>query len=714
MKPASISRRLLPRLAIATVIAAALILFFLAGGPQLLNWQVLSQYRAAWQVWLDANPVLAALTFFVIYTATTALSIPGATALTLVGGSLFGLVAGTVLVSFASVAGATLAMLAARYLFRGMVEARFASLMGKLNEGIQRDGARYLFGLRLVPVVPFFAVNAAMGLTQMPACTFAWVSQIGMLPATVLYVNAGSQLASLQSARDLLSWPLILAFAALALLPFAVKWVQNWWEMRARLRRWPRPPTADYNLVVIGAGSAGLVTAYIAAAAKARVALIEQGDMGGDCLNTGCVPSKALIRSAKLIKEASLAEHYGLTGSLEPDFPALMARIRRVIARVAPHDSEERYRGLGVEVIRGTARVTGPWTVTVGSHTLTTRRIVIATGAEPALPPIPGLDNVAPLTSDTLWSLEQQPSTLLVVGGGAIGCELAQSFARLGSRVILIEAAPRLLVREDEEVGRTMHQILAEDGVELHLGVGIVRFATGEGGRVVHLDDGRILAFDQVLVATGRRPRVSGFGLEELGLLHEGRLVVDKGLRTRLPSIFAAGDVIGQLQFTHAAGHYAWFAAVNALFGNVKAWKVDVSVFPIVIYTDPEIARVGLTEDEAHRAGIACEITRFDLAELDRAIADEANTGFIKVLTTPGKDRILGATIVGARAGDMLAEFTFAMKNHLALGAILRTIHPYPGWMEANKAVAGEWRRSHAPAWALSLSERWLRWQRGA
>lgn len=714
MKPASTSRRLLPRLAVGAIIAAAFVLFFLAGGPRLLDWQVLSQYRAAWQVWLDAHPMLAAFSFFVVYTVTAALSIPGAAALTLAGGSLFGLVAGTVLVSFASVAGATLAMLAARYLFRDLVEARFGALMGKLNEGIRRDGARYLFGLRLVPVIPFFAINAAMGLTQMPARTFAWVSQIGMLPATILYVNAGSQLASLQSMRDLFSGPLILAFAALALLPFVVKRALAWWEVRSRLRPWPRPASADYNLVVVGAGSAGLVTAYVAAAAKARVALIEHAEMGGDCLNTGCVPSKALIRSAKLMKEARDAGHYGLKGSLELDFPALMARIRRVIGRIAPHDSDERYRGLGVEVIRGTARVTGPWTVTVGERTLTTRRIIIATGAEPALPPVPGLDDVAPLTSETLWWLEKQPSTLLVVGGGAIGCELAQSFARLGSRVVLIEAAPRLVAREDEEVSRMMHQMLADDGVELHVGVGIDRFEVRDGGSFAHLSDGRVLSFDRVLVATGRRPRVSGFGLEELGLLHEGRLVVNEGLRTRLPSIFAAGDVIGQLQFTHAAGHYAWFAAINALFGGLKAWKVDVSVFPSVTYTDPEIARVGLTEDEARRAGIAYEVSRFDLAELDRAITDEANAGFIKVLTVPGKDRILGATLVGARAGDMLAEFTFAMKNRLGLGAILRTIHPYPGWMEANKAVAGEWRRAHAPAWVLSFSERWLRWQRGA
>lgn len=713
MKRVRTSRRLGPRLAIAVAIAASLIVFVAMGGPRLLDWHALAQYRSAWQGWLGVHPFLGALSFFLVYVAVTSLSIPGGTALTLVAGSLFGLLGGTVIVSFASVVGATLAMLTARYLLRRVVEARFAPLMEKLNEGIRRDGGRYLFGLRLVPVVPFFAINVAMGLTQMPARTFAWVSQIGMLPATIIYVNAGSELGSLQSAGDLLSGRLLMAFAALALLPFAVKAAQGWWDQRALLRPWPRPRTADYNLVVIGGGSAGLVTAYIAAAAKARVALIEHGELGGDCLNTGCVPSKALIRSAKLMKEARYAEQFGLKGALEADFPALMARVRRVIARVAPHDSAARYQGLGVEVIRGSARLTSPWTVAVGDRTLTTRRIVVASGAEPALPPIPGLERMEPLTSETVWSLATLPRTLLVVGGGAIGCELAQSFARLGSRTVLLEAAPRLLAREDEEVGKAMHSILAADGVELQVGVDIDRFERVDGQCTVFLGDGSAIPFDRVLVAAGRRPRVTGFGLEELGLLENGRLVVDRRLRTRLPSILAAGDVIGELQFTHAAGHYAWFASINALFGNVKSWTVDVSVFPIVIYTDPEIARVGLTEEEAHRKGVAFEVTTYDLGELDRAITDEANQGLVKILTAPGKDRILGATLIGARAGDMLAEFTLAMKNGLGLNAILRTIHPYPGWMEANKAVAGEWRRAHTPAWALSLSERWLKWQRG-
>jgi pyruvate/2-oxoglutarate dehydrogenase complex dihydrolipoamide dehydrogenase (E3) component len=476
--------------------------------------------------------------------------------------------------------------------------------------------------------------------------------------------------------------------------------------------RWTRPRSFEYNLVVIGAGSAGLVSAHIAAAAKARVAIVESDRLGGDCLNTGCIPSKALIHSAKVLKNAAEAQCLGLRGQLTADFPEIMARVQRVITRVAPHDSAERYRGLGVDVLMGTARIVDPWTVDVGDRRLVSRNIVVATGAEPMMPAIPGLEQVDPLTSKTVWSLTEQPGTFLIVGGGAIGCELAQSFARLGSRTIVLETAPRVVMREDTEVSDAVRHALAADGVEIKTGIAIERFEKEKGRCLVRLGDGSSISFDKVLMATGRRPRTRGFGLEELGLLENERLVVDRQLRTRLPNIFAAGDVLGELQFTHAASQYAWFAAVNALFGGLKRWNADFSVFPSVTYTDPEVARVGLTEQDAQKQNIAYEVVRFDLAELDRAITDGANIGFIKVLTIPGRDRILGAVIVGTRAGDMLAEFTLAMKHNLGLRAVLKTIHPYPGWAEANKAVAGEWQKSHTPAWALAMSKRWLQWLR--
>ena len=479
------------------------------------------------------------------------------------------------------------------------------------------------------------------------------------------------------------------------------------------LSAWKKPQHYDYNLIVIGAGSAGLVAAYVAAAAKARVALIVQGVMGGDCLNTGCVPSKALIRSAKLAHEGAVAASFGLKGRLEPDFAAVMARVRGVIAKVAPHDSAERYRGLGVEVIAGRARVIDPWTVEVGDKRLTARRLVVATGAEPFLPPIPGLADVAPLTSETLWRLETPPRRLLVIGGGAIGCELAQAFARLGVAVTLVESAVRVLFREDEEVAQAMRAALVADGIDLVENVAVTGFAGDAVEGRATLEDGRAIDFDRVLVAVGRRPRVKGFGLEELGLIENGRLVVDDRLRTRLPTIYAAGDVIGQLQFTHAAGSYGASAALNGLLSPLRLGKTKLAPFPAVTYTDPEMARVGLNESEARAQGIAYEVTRYELKELDRAIADGAEEGFIKVLTAPGRDRILGATIVGARAGDMLSEFTLAMRHGLGLKAIFATIHPYPGWSDAARATAGEWRRARAPAWALRLSQRLFAWARG-
>ena len=663
--------------------------------------------------WAGEHLAVSALAYAALYVAFAALSLPGAWTMSVAGGALFGPWIGVPLVSFSSTLGATVAMLLARTVFRDAVEARFPDFVARVNRGVARDGARYLFAARLTPLVPFFAVNLGVGLTRMRVSTFVLVTLVGALPIVILYVVAGQQFASIAAPQDILSARIVVALIALAAAPFAAKGLGAWRESRAALAAWPRPRRFDYNLIVVGAGSAGLVAAMIAAAARARVLLIEQGAMGGDCLNTGCVPSKALIRSAKLAHEGRRPEALGLTGRLDPDFAAVMARVRAVVAKVAPHDSAERYRGLGAEVISARARLLDPWTVEVDGRRVTSRRIVVATGAEPILPPIPGLSDVAPLTSETLWALSERPARLLVVGGGAIGCELAQSFARLGSATTLIEGAPRLIAREDEEVREAMRALLAADGVAVIEGVAVAAFARGESECVAHLADGGRIAFDRVVVAVGRRPRTRGFGLEELGLLDGGRLVVDERLRTRLPTIYAAGDVLGQLQFTHAAGQYGVLAASHALLGPLKPGKARLSAFPMAIYTDPEIARVGLNETEARERGVRYETTRYDLSELDRAIADGADRGFVKVLTRPGKDRILGVTIVGARAGEMLGEFTLAMRHGLGLGAILNTIHPYPGWNDAARAVAGQWRRAHAPQWALRLSGRVFAWLRG-
>ena len=700
------SGRWLVALVLIAVVAAILVVV----GP---NARSAADALLASRDWAGSHLLLAALLFSVVYVGFAALSLPGAWTLSVAGGALFGPWLGVPLVSLSSTTGAVVAMLTARYLIRGSVERRFPEFVSRVNRGVASDGFRYLLAARLTPVIPFFAINLAIGLTRMSARTFAFATLIGAWPMVTIFVLSGEQFTTIARPSDILSPRILLALFALAAGPFAFKAIGGWRETRMRLTAWPKPRRFDYNLVVIGAGSAGLVTAYVAAAARAKVALIEQGAMGGDCLNTGCVPSKALIRSAKLAAEAHKAAEFGLAGELKPDFAAIMQRVHSVVSKVAPHDSAERYRDLGAEVISGRARVVDPWTVEVAGRRLTGRRIVIATGAEPAMPPIPGLSDVEPLTSETLWGLTELPAKLLVVGGGAIGCELAQAFGRLGSETTLIEGAERILLREDSEVSEAARALLGADGVTVIEGAAVAAFERRDGGNIARIADGRTVAFDRVVIAVGRRPRTRGFGLEELGLLENGRLVVDGRLRTRIPTIFAAGDVIGQLQFTHAAGQYGVTAAMNALLAPLKVSNSAMSAFPMVTYTDPEIARVGINEQDARERGLEYETTRYELAELDRAIADGAETGFIKVLTAPGEDRILGVTIVGARAGDMLAEFTLAMRHGLGLKAILNTIHPYPGWSDAARATAGEWRRARTPVWALIWSQRLFDWLRG-
>jgi len=707
------------RLLLLGLLVGVLGLFFALDLGRFLTLEFLREQQAALEAFRLANPGRTVGLYMGIYIAVTGLSLPGAAILSLVGGALFGVLWGTLIVSLASTAGATLAFLVGRFLFRAAVERRFAGAMAVLNEGIRRDGVRYLFMIRLVPVFPFFVVNLAMSLTAIRVVPFFLVSQVGMLPGTAIYVNAGTQLAGIESLSGILSPGVLGAFALLGLFPLVATWLVRGVRRRQILRGWPRPRRFDRNLIVIGAGAAGLVTAYIAAAVKARVTLIEKSAMGGDCLNTGCVPSKALIRTAHFMHDVKRHERLGVQhAEASVDWGEVMARVHRVVETIAPHDSPERYEGLGVEVIQGNARVTSPWSVVVNGQELTARHIVIASGAEPAIPPISGLETVEYWTSETLWGLKENPGRLLVLGGGPIGCELAQAFARLGTTVTLVERAPRILMGEDEDAAAAIEAALAEDGVHLVQGREVVAFRNqggGTGGEAV-LDDGVILPFDRLLLAVGRKARVEGFGLEEVGvtLTPEGRIETDAYLETRVPTIYAAGDCVGPHLYTHAASHQAWHAAVNSLFWNpFKRFKVDNRFLPHAIYTDPEVARVGLSEAEAKARGVSFEVTRFDLKGSDRALADEVAQGFIKVLTVPGKDRILGATVVGARGGDLISQFTLAMKHGIGLNKILGTIHPYPTLAEANKSVAGVWKRAHAPAGALRWVERYHQWRRG-
>jgi len=710
-------RKLLLLLALGLLVGA----FFVFDLGRFFSLDYFKSQQAAIEAWRAAHPVLTAGLFFAIYVAVTGLSLPGAALLTLVAGAIFGLLWGTVIVSFASTLGATVAFLAARFVLRDWVQGKFREKLKAINAGMEKEGGFYLFTLRLIPIFPFFIINLVMGLTSIRTWTFYWVSQVGMLAGTLVYVNAGTQIAGIASLQGILSPELLASFALLGVFPWIAKKIVSVAKARRVYAKWPKPKRFDRNLVVIGAGSAGLVTAYIAAAVKAKVTLIEKHRMGGDCLNTGCVPSKALIRSARLLSHMQRSREFGIREArAEFEFAEVMERVQRVIREVAPHDSVERYTGLGVEVIEGAARITSPWTVDVstveGTRTLTTRAIVIAAGARPFVPPIPGMEEVGYLTSDTVWNLRAMPRRLVVLGGGPIGSELTQTFARLGAQVTQVEMAPRILIREDPEVSELVTQRFRAEGIAVLVNHKAKRFTVENGEKVLiaeHDGSDVRIPFDVVLVAVGRVANTAGYGLEELGIPTTPTRTVETNeyLQTLYPNIYAAGDVAGPFQFTHTAAHQAWYASVNALFAPFKMFKADYSVIPWSTFVDPEVARVGLNEQEARDRGIPHEVTVYGLDDLDRAIADGEAHGFVKVLTVPGKDRILGATIVGEHAGDLLAEYVLAMRHGIGLNKILGTIHIYPTLAEANKYAAGVWKKAHAPEKLLAWVERFHAWR---
>ena len=710
--------RILVLLLIAGLIAA----FFAFDLGRFFSLEYFKSQQQTISGWYRAHPGQTMAGFFLIYVAVTGLSLPGATVMTLVAGALFGLVMGTLIVSFASTIGASLAFLSARFLLRDWVQQRFGDRLRAINDGIEKDGAFYLFTLRLVPAFPFFVINLLMGLTRLPTRTFFGVSQVGMLAGTLVYVNAGTELAKIDSLRGILSPGLLISFTVLGLFPLIARRMLDGIKARKVYARWKKPAHFDRNLVVIGAGSAGLVTAYIAAAVKAKVTLVEKHRMGGDCLNTGCVPSKALIRSAKLLSHIRRAQEFGLQdATARYDFADVMARVQRVVRTVEPHDSVERYSALGVECIEGTAKITSPWSVEIataqGTQTLSTRAIVIAAGARPFVPPIPGIEEVGYLTSDTVWNLRKLPRRLVVLGGGPIGCELTQAFARFGARVTQVEMAPRIMLREDPEVSDLVAQRFRAEGIELLTGHRAKQFVIENGEKILiaECEGGDVrIPFDALLCAVGRVANTTGYGLEELGIPTTKTRTVDTNefLETLYPNIYACGDVAGPYQFTHTASHQAWYAAVNALFGDVKRFRADYSVIPWATFTEPEVARVGLNEQEAKEKGISHEVTVYGIDDLDRAIADEEAHGFVKVLTAPGKDRILGVTIVGEHAGDLIAEYVLAMKHGLGLNKLLGTIHIYPTLAEANKYAAGVWKRAHAPQKLLEWVGRYHAWMR--
>jgi pyruvate/2-oxoglutarate dehydrogenase complex dihydrolipoamide dehydrogenase (E3) component/uncharacterized membrane protein YdjX (TVP38/TMEM64 family) len=708
----------LKQIVIVFVIVGFLGAFFYFDLSQYLSLEYIKEQQASFSEFYKENTLLAMGAFLAIYIVSTALSLPGAALLTLLGGALFGLLVGTILVSFASSIGATLAFLVSRLLLRDWVQGKFGSYLKSFNEGVKRDGGFYLFTLRLIPAVPFFVINLVMGLTPMKAITFYGVSQLGMLAGTVVFVNAGTQLAQLDSLSGILSPEIIFSFVLLGIFPFLARKLVGFYKGRRVMSRFKKPKSFDYNMVVIGGGSAGLVTSYIGAATKGKVALIEKHKMGGDCLNTGCVPSKALIRSAKFMADVKKCQKLGFKSAhVDFDFADVMERVQRVIRTVEPHDSIERYTSLGVECHTGEAKIISPYEVTVNGKTLTTRNIVVGTGARPSIPPIDGIENVDYLTSDTIWNIREQPKKLLVLGGGPIGSELTQAFARLGSEVTQVQRNKRLVPKEDPEISQMVLESFQNDGINVLVGHTPKRFFKRDGKDFLECENNGNsveVEFDTLLVALGRKANTTGFGLEELGveLTPQKTIKVDEYMTTNIPNIYACGDVAGPYQFTHTAAHQAWYCAVNSMLKPFFGFKVDYSTVPWSTFTDPEVARSGLNEIEAKAQGIPYDVTTYGIDDLDRAIADEAAHGIVKVLTVPGKDKIIGVTIAGLHAGDIIAEYVAAMKNGFGMNKILGTIHIYPTLAEANKYAAGNWKKNNVTEKTLAWGERINRWRR--
>jgi pyruvate/2-oxoglutarate dehydrogenase complex dihydrolipoamide dehydrogenase (E3) component/uncharacterized membrane protein YdjX (TVP38/TMEM64 family) len=694
--------------------------FFVFDLGQYLTLESLKSNQLQLADFIQQNWLQAFIGYFLLYVVVTALSLPGAAILTLGAGALFGLGWGLLLASFASTIGATFAFLVSRFLLRDWVKTTFSNKIKAIDEGITKDGAFYLLSLRMVPLFPFFVINLVMGITSIKTLTYYWVSQVGMLMGTVVFVNAGTQLVEINTLSDIVSADLLLSFALLGLFPLIAKFILNRLKQRRVYKGWKKPKTFDRNMVVIGAGSAGLVTAYIAAAVKASVTLVEKHKMGGDCLNTGCVPSKSLLHASKLAHIHKVSANAGVNYQApEVDFKAVMSQVHSVIKTIEPHDSIERYESLGVKVVTGSATIVSPWQVDIqtadGVQSLTTKNIVIATGASAFVPPIPGLKDIDYLTADNLWDLTEQPKRLVVLGGGPIGSELSQAFGRLGTHVTQVEMLPQLLAKEDPDAAQYLYDQLIKDGVDVRLNTTATAIEKTDEGKFIVLEkDGKQekLQFDEILIAVGRIANLKGFGLEKLGIETNRVVVTNEMLQTKYPNILAAGDVAGPYQFTHTAAHQAWYAAVNALFRPFKTFKVDYRVIPWATFTDPEIATVGLNEQAAKEQNIAYEVTRYDLGGLDRALADDHARGFVKVLTPPGKDKILGATIVGAHAGELIAEFVLAMKYNLGMNKILGTIHIYPTMAEASKYAAGNWKKAHAPEKLLAFVERFHTWRR--
>ena len=685
---------------------------------QLFTLSQLKQQQHTLQQLVAQNMFAASIIYFLCYVGMAGLAIPGALIMTLAGGALFGLLTGVLLVSFASSLGALIAFWAARFFLHDYIQSKYKDRLTVINDKIKQQGHWYLLFIRLVPAFPFFLVNVLMGLTPIRAGSYYLVSQIGMLPATIIYVNAGTELAKISSPQDILSWPLLISLTLLGLLPFITQGLVKLLTLKRLYAKWRKPKQFDYHTIVIGAGAAGLVSAYTSATLQAKVALIEQSEMGGDCLNTGCVPSKSILRTAKFVADLSRHQEFGIDEAhYKLQFSNIMRRVHNTVATIAPKDSIQRYSTLGVDCFSAEASLISPWQVELNQpakHTLTAKNIIVASGAQPAIPTITGLDEVDYYTSDSIWNLTTLPQELLIIGAGPIACELGLAFARLGTKVTLVNRGERILANEDHHAAQLLHDKLTQAGLRILNNFFSDEFSHQHDMKCLvgkHEGQSIRLNFTHLLLAVGRTANTAALAALDIDINQRGQIVTNQFMQTNYPNIYACGDVTSPLQYTHSASHQAWYAAFNALFRPLKQFKCALANIPRAIYTDPEIASLGITEQQAIEQGIKYQVTTLAMDDIDRAITDSATDGFVKVITADNSDKILGVCIVGEHASELIAEFVLAKTHNLGLNKILQTVHLYPTRSEINRLAAGKWRRSRFSAKSQQILHKIQLWR---
>ncbi len=706
--------------------------------------------------WIDGLGIWGPAAVAAAYAVLTVAMIPGS-ALTIGSGLIFGFWKGFAVVTVGANLGALGAFLLARTLFRERAEAlaRGQKTFRAVDSAIAREGFRIVLLLRLSPVFPFTVLNVLLGVTGISAASYVLANLIGMLPGTLMFVYLGTLGEAAAGTQSLGQTVLrIVGLAATVVVTVVITRIARRALKAASLDGGANPgvapeaapvgagaktipgdaydqallasvkPTAHvnpipqdrYNLVVIGAGTAGLVTAAGGAGLGAKVALIEKHMFGGDCLNVGCVPSKGIIRAGRAAAAVREAGAFGIRLAGEPriDFAATMERMRRLRAGIAPHDSVKRFSELGIDVYLGEGRFTGPDEIEVGGNKLRFQAAVIATGARATFPRIPGIEEVEPLTNENVFTLTELPRSLILLGAGAIGCEMAQTFRRLGSEVTIVIRGNRIMTREDPDAALIVQRKFEQEGIRVLTGSAIKRAEKRGGKKVIVIErDGseESVEADQILIGMGRAPNVEGLGLSAAGIAYgtEG-VTVDANMRTTNPRVFAAGDICSRLKFTHAADAQARIVLRNALFfGRARATDL---VIPWCTYTDPEIAHVGCYEKEARDRGLAVTTFTVPLEDVDRAILDGETEGFGRIHLKSGTDRILGATVVASHAGDMIGELTMAIQNGLGAGKLASVIHPYPTQGEVVRKLGDAYMRTKLTPGVKRIMARILRWRR--